>query len=59
MENKEVRLFFFLIIIIVIGVALFKLFNFETLTFAKPALAIVYGITFLLSIYFLVRNLRQ
>ncbi|GHB64727.1 hypothetical protein GCM10007390_18390 [Persicitalea jodogahamensis] len=59
MENKKVRAFPFLLIIIVIGVALFKLFDFETLTFAKPALAIVYSITFLLSIYFLVRHLRK
>ena len=48
-----------MLIIIVIGVALFKLFDFETLTFAKPALAIVYSITFILSIYFLVRHLRK
>lgn len=41
---------------IIIGVALFKEFDFETLEFEKPVLAIVYIIGFVLSITLIVKD---
>ena len=41
MGNKKSLNFFFVIIAIILGRALFKQFDFENLKFEKPALAIV------------------
>lgn len=59
MENKKTPNIFLIIIAIIIGSALFKQFNFENLKFEKPALAIVYIITFVLLIYFLIRDYKN
>ncbi|MCF0056343.1 hypothetical protein [Dyadobacter sp. CY356] len=56
MENKNVLSFSFTIVAIILGVTLFKQFDFESLTFKNTGLAIVYMITFGFSIYFLVKN---
>lgn len=59
MSNKKGQSFPFLIIAIVLGWTIFKQFDFENLKFEKPALAIVYILTFLMSVYFLVKNLKE
>jgi uncharacterized membrane protein (UPF0136 family) len=59
MENKKRLNFFLLIIALIVGAALFKQFDFKTLRAEKPALAIVYAITFVFSIYFLVKDFRK
>jgi len=59
MENKKGLNFFFLIIAIIIGNALFRQFDFENLKFEKPAIAILYIVTFVSSIYFLIRNYKN
>ena len=56
MKNKSLLVFTLRIIAIILGVVLFKQFDFETLTFEKPALPVVYLIVFLFSIYYLWRN---
>jgi len=56
MNNKNALTSVFTLIAIILGVTLFKKFDFETWTFEKPALAIVYLIAFLISIYFLVKQ---
>ncbi|MFK5856746.1 MAG: hypothetical protein QM503_11490 [Bacteroidota bacterium] len=48
--------FFFVIIALILGQALFEQFDFENLTFEKPALAIVYIIVFVISIYLIVKK---
>lgn len=48
--------FIFSIMAIILGVTLFKQFDFQTLTFEKPALAIVYIIAFAISVYALVKK---
>lgn len=48
--------FFFGIIATILGVTLFKHFDFQNLKFEKPALDVVYLITFAISIYMLVKN---
>ena len=56
MEKKSALTFTFSIVAIILGVALFKQFDFKTLKFEKTSLAIVYLIVFIFSIYFLVKN---
>jgi hypothetical protein len=56
MENKKAPVFTFSIIAIILGVTLYKQFDFNNLKFEKPALATVYIIVFLVSIYILIKN---
>lgn len=48
--------FFFGIIAVILGVTLFKHFDFENMTYPKPWLGAVYLITFLFSVYFLFKS---
>lgn len=59
MSIKKGQSFLFLIIAIILGWTIFKQFDFENLKFEKPALAIVYIVTFVMSIYFLVKNVKR
>lgn len=60
MENKnKVPVFTFSIVAIILGVVLYKQFDFKTLTFEKPALAIVYIIVFVFSIFVLIKNYKK
>ena len=59
MENKKAPTFMFSIIAIILGWILFKQFDFKTLSFEKPLLALVYGIVFVCSIYVLIRNKKN
>ena len=56
MEKKGALSFTFTIVAIILGVTIYKQFDFEKLKFEKPALAIVYIIVFLVSVYILVRK---
>jgi positive regulator of sigma E activity len=59
MENKNAPTFTLTIVAIIVGAALYKQFDFQTLTFQKPALAIVYMLVFVFSVYVLIRNYRK
>lgn len=59
MKNIKAPNFFFTIIAIILGVALFKQFDFENLKFEKLALSILYIITFIFSIYGIVKNYKR
>jgi len=59
MENKKALSFVFGIIAIILGWTLFKQFDFENLKFKHTGLAIVYIVTFVFSIYFLIRNYKN
>ena len=59
MEKKKEIPFGFMIIALILGIALYKAFDFENLSFEKPALAIVYIIGFLLSIIFIIKDFRN
>jgi membrane protein DedA with SNARE-associated domain len=59
MEKRKALLFTFSIIAIILGWTLFKQFDFENLKFEKTGLAIVYIITFVCSIYVLVKNAKK
>ncbi|WPO80892.1 hypothetical protein [Flavobacterium sp. KACC 22761] len=59
MENKNALRFTFSIVAIILGVVLFKQFDFETLKFEKPALAVIYIIVFAFSIFYLIKNRKK
>ncbi|MFA6246748.1 MAG: hypothetical protein WC615_07400 [Mucilaginibacter sp.] len=59
MEKNKAPLFTFSIIAIIVGVALYKQFDFETLKFEKTGLAIVYMIVFIASIYIIIKGLKE
>lgn len=59
MEKKKGVNIVFIIIAAIVGAAIYRQFDFETQKFEKPALAILYIIVFLASIYFLIRDLTN
>ena len=56
MEKKKGMNYFFLMIAIILGSALWKQFDFDTLKFENPALATLYIIVFVPSIYFMIKG---
>jgi predicted ferric reductase len=56
MSNKKELSFPLIIIAVVIGVTIFKQFDFENLKFEKPAMAVVYILTFIMTVYLIFRN---
>ncbi|TFF37226.1 hypothetical protein [Mucilaginibacter psychrotolerans] len=58
MEKKKSISFTLGIVAVILGVVLFKHFDFKNLRFQQPALDIVYLITFIISIYILGRSSR-
>ena len=59
MEKKKTLSFIFGIVAIILGVTLFKKFDFQNLRFENTGLAIVYLIAFMISIYILIRNVKN
>jgi hypothetical protein len=49
----------FIIVAVIVGSALWKQFDFHAFSFNKPALAAVYALTFVASIYFLIRGYNK
>jgi predicted ferric reductase len=56
MENKKLVTFTFSIVAIILGVVLFKKFNFETLKFEHTGLGVIYLVTFVFAIYILIKS---
>ncbi|HAF29549.1 MAG TPA: hypothetical protein DCG75_10920 [Bacteroidales bacterium] len=56
MSIKKRLSFPFIVIAIVIGAAIYEQFDFENLKFEKPALTIVYILTFLMTVYLLFKK---
>lgn len=59
MKYKIVPNIFTIIMAVIIGGGIVKLFDFQSLTFEKPALAVVYIIAFILSIGFMVKKSKK
>lgn len=59
MENKKPITFIFWVIAIILGATLFKQFDFKTLKFENPALAIIYSIVFVFSVYYIIKNSKK
>ncbi|MEN9570760.1 MAG: hypothetical protein RL172_1991 [Bacteroidota bacterium] len=56
MKKSKPLSFPLIIIAIILGSTIYKQFNFETLRFVKPAMAIVYIIGFAIAVYLLFSN---
>ena len=56
MSNKKEYSFPLIIIAVVLGWTIFKQFDFESLKFEKPAMAVVYILTFLMTVYFILKK---
>ena len=59
MKIKIVPNFVSVVIAIILGAAIYKQFDFQTMTFEKPALAIIYIIAFILSIGFMIKKSKE
>lgn len=59
MENKKGLIFGLVVVVLILGSTLLKHFNFKTLSFKSPALVLVYLITFLISIYLIIKNYKK
>lgn len=59
MENSKAPIFTMSIVAIIVGAALYKQIDFKTMTVEKPALSILYAVTFLFAVAVLVRNYRK
>lgn len=59
MKYKVVPNFFFVIIALILGGALYKQFDFQNLEFEYPALAVVYIIVFITSIVLMIKKSKK
>lgn len=59
MEKKKSMSFTLRIVAVIVGVALFRLVNFKTMQVEKPELALVYGVTFAVSVYILIKDSKK
>ena len=59
MENKKAPNFFFGLIATILGVTLFKHFDFQNLKFEKPALDVVYLVVFSISVYYVGKKFKK
>jgi len=59
MDNKKAPNLILLIVAIILGVVLFKQFDFEKFKFQKPVLAVVYIIVFVAAVFLLVKNNKK
>lgn len=59
MQNNKSITFVFWVIAIILGVTLFKQFDFKTLKFENPAMAVIYAIIFLFSVYYIIKNSKK
>lgn len=59
MEKSKAPIFTMWIVAIIVGVALYKQFDFDAMRFKNTALAIVYMVVFVFSVYVLVKNRKK
>ncbi len=59
MGNNKAPVFTLTIVSIIVGVSLFKLIDFATFKVEKPALAVIYLVTFVGSVYVLIKNRKR
>ena len=59
MKYKIVPNFFSVIVVLIVGAALFKQFDSQNLKFEKPALSVVYSIAIILSIGFMIKKSKK
>ncbi|ALL06174.1 hypothetical protein AQ505_12140 [Pedobacter sp. PACM 27299] len=58
-DNKDLGSPVFWIIAVILGVTIFKQFDFENFQFKNPALGIIYTLTFIFSIYVIIKGRKK
>ena len=58
MGNKKAKAFLFSIIAVILGLSIIKHFDVEQMKFEKPALDTLYILTFIMSVFFLLRSIK-
>lgn len=56
MSNQKGQPFPLIIIAVVLGWTIFKQFDFENFKFDNPAMAVIYILTFLMTVYFIFKK---
>jgi nicotinamide riboside transporter PnuC len=59
MDNKKGMKWFFALIAFTLGLTLIKHIDFKTLTLKEPVLDILYIIVFIISIYLIIKDLKN
>ena len=59
MDDKKGANFIFVVVAFILGMTLFKHFDFKTFSFKMPALDIIFLITFIVSIYLIIKNYKK
>ncbi|MFA6277633.1 MAG: hypothetical protein WC622_12830 [Pedobacter sp.] len=59
MSTKKGLSFPLIIIAIVLGVTIFKQFDFKSFKFESPAMAVIYILTFVMTVYFIFKNTKE
>jgi len=59
MDDKKRVNFIFVIVALILGMTLFKHFDFKTVSFKMPALDIIFLITFIVTIYLLIKDYKK
>jgi xanthine/uracil/vitamin C permease (AzgA family) len=59
MQKTNAPTFAVTIVAIIVGVALFKQIDFKNFTVEKPALSAIYFVTFVFSVYVLIKNSKK
>ncbi len=59
MENKKGLNFFLVIIAIITGRKVYKHFDFENLKFEKPLIDVIFLLTFLACVFYIIKGLRK
>ncbi|MFI5450724.1 hypothetical protein ACHMWN_01075 [Pedobacter sp. UC225_61] len=59
MNTKKGLSFPLIIVAIVLGATIFKQFDFKTSKFESPAMAVIYILTFVMTVYFIFKNTKE
>jgi hypothetical protein len=59
MSKRKEYSFPLIIIVIVLGLTIFKQFDFENFKFEQPAMAVIYILTFLMTVYFILKKDKE
>lgn len=58
-EKSKAPLFTMWVVAIIVGVALYKQFDFDSLRFKNTALSIIYMATFVFAVYVIIKNRKK
>lgn len=59
MKKSKAPVFTLWIVALIVGVALYKQFDFDSLRFKNTALAIIYMVTFMFAVYVIIKDRKK